>query len=306
MRIGIGVPHYGAFASPEAIIAVGQAAEAMGFDSLWAGDRILAPLDPSDGYGGMPGVTMPPEFRTYLDPLAALTFAAAHTRRVRLGTSTLNAPWYPPVLLARALTTLDVLSNGRVDAGLGISWLRDEYAAVGVPWTERGDRLDETLDILRKIWADDVVEHHGRYADIVPSTIAAKPVQRPGPPILLAGFAPAAVRRVAARADGWLALPLPIPYLAGLWNTIQAEADKAGREPGAVRAVLRVNPYLTEAPGPADQVHNGGTIEQVAGYVREAIALGVDEVFFDLALTCSSTEQMIDVAGRLLSLLRRG
>jgi probable F420-dependent oxidoreductase len=288
------------------VIEVSKAAEALGYDSLWACDRTLAPINPSDGYGGMPGVVMPPAFKTFLDPLAALTFAAAHTRRVRLGTSTLNAPWYPPVLLARALTTLDVLSNGRVDAGLGISWLRDEYAAVNVPWADRGGRFDETLDVLEKIWASEIVEHHGKYFDIVETTIEPKPVQRPRPPILLAGFAPAAVRRVGARADGWLAVGMPIPYLAGLWTSVQAEAEKAGRDPGAVRGVLRLNPHLTESPAPADQVHERGTLEQVIEYARDAIALGLDEVFIDLAFTCSSTDQLIDIADRFITGLRRG
>ncbi|MEV4640951.1 TIGR03619 family F420-dependent LLM class oxidoreductase [Actinoplanes sp. NPDC049548] len=301
MRIGLNLPHYGPLTAPEAVAGVSRAAESLGFDSLWTGDRILAPLQPSDRYPGGDG-TMPAEMATYLDPLTALTFAAAGTSRIRLGTSTLNALWYPPVLLARTLTTLDVLSRGRLDVGLGLGWLRDEYTATGVPWEGRGARLDETLDVLEEIWGAEVVGHEGPLFRVPPSRILPKPVQRPRPPILLAGLTPQATGRIARRADGWLAVGLPLPYLRSLWQKITSEAEAYGRDT-PLRIVQRLNPRLTSSPADPARVPAMGTLRQIADYAKAAAA---DEVFIDLTLTVTTQDEMLDLAGRFLDLMRAG
>jgi probable F420-dependent oxidoreductase len=249
---------------------------------------------------------MPTQFNSYLDPILALTFAAAHTERMRLGMSTLNALWYPPVLLARALTTLDVLSKGRLDAGFGISWLRDEYEAVNVPWEGRGARLDEMLDVLEKIWTSDVVEHQGPSFSIVPSTVLPKPVQRPHPPILLSAMSPGALRRVGRRGDGWLALSLPLPVLKGMLGTIREEAEAAGRDPAVLRTVLRINANFTDQPAPVESVPFAGTMEQALAYAREAVDFGVDEVLVDFGLMYNTVPEIIDHAGVFLTALRAG
>ena len=128
--------------------------------------------------------SLPVKYKNVLDPLETLTFAAAHTRRIALGTSVLNLPWYNPVLLACRLTTVDVLSAGRLRVGFGIGWSPDEYEAAGVTWEERGKRADELLQALKRIWTTDPVEFHGRYYRIPESVIGPKPVQKPHPPIL--------------------------------------------------------------------------------------------------------------------------
>lgn len=302
MRIGLNLPHYGSLTSPEAVTGVSRAAETLGFDSLWTGDRLLSPLVPSDRYPGGDG-TMPAEMSTYLDPLTALTFAAAGTSRIRLGTSTLNAPWYPPVLLARTLTTIDVFSRGRLDVGLGLGWSRDEYTATGVPWRGRGERLDEIIDVLEAVWAAPVVGHEGVHFRVPDSRIEPKPVQRPRPPILLAGLRPQATTRIARRADGWLAVGLPLPYLRSLWDKIRSEAEAYGRDPGTLRMVQRLNPRLTTSPADPARVPATGTLEQVAAYAKAAAA---DEVFIDLTLTVTHQDEMLDLAGRFLGLMRAG
>ncbi|MEV1292589.1 TIGR03619 family F420-dependent LLM class oxidoreductase [Pseudonocardia sp. NPDC049635] len=209
--------------------------------SLWAGDRLLAAVEPSVGYGGSD--TVPEVFRASLDPLALLTAAAAVTTRVQLGTSTLNAPWYPPAVLARHALTVDRVSGGRLLLGLGTGWSPEEYAAVGVPMAERGDRLDEALDVLDTWWNDDPVAHDGPTATIAPSHVRVKPH---GIPVYLAGWAPRARRRIARRADGFL--PVVTPGVRDLdaavarpWAELRAAAAEAGRDPAAIGAVLRVN-----------------------------------------------------------------
>ncbi|WP_105969981.1 TIGR03619 family F420-dependent LLM class oxidoreductase [Streptomyces geranii] len=303
MRIGLAVPQYGTFATPEAIVEVARGADSLGFDSLWAADRILAPHEPSDPYPGGDG-TMPEEYRTFLDPLTVLTLAAAVTTRVRLGTSTLNALWHAPVLLARTLTSLDVVSHGRLDVGLGLGWLRDEYRAAGVPWERRGARLEEWLDAAETIWAGETVRHDGERWTIPPSVIRPKPVQRPRPPVLLGGFSPSTLERVGRRADGWLAAGLPLPALAAMWNTVRIAAEAAGRDADALRMVLRVNPRLTQDKTPPELVPNAGTIDQVADYLLATADAGAGEVLIDLQQTTTTTDELLTIAEKLVKRLR--
>lgn len=303
LRIGLAVPQYGTFATPEAIVEVARAAESLGFDSLWAADRILAPHEPSDPYPGGDG-TMPEQYRTFLDPLTVLTRAAGVTTRVRLGTSTLNALWHTPVLLTRTLTSLDVVSHGRLDVGLGIGWLRDEYRAVGVPWEGRGARLEEWLDVAETIWTRETVRHDGERWTIPPSAIEPKPAQRPRPPVLLGGFSPSALERIGRRADGWLAVGLPLPALTAMWNTIRLAADAAGRDASALRMVLRVNPLLTQDEAPAELVPNTGTIDQIADYLLSTAEAGADEVLVDLQQTTTTTDELLTAAETLIKRLR--
>ncbi|MFI1865200.1 TIGR03619 family F420-dependent LLM class oxidoreductase [Streptomyces jumonjinensis] len=305
MRIGFAVPQFGVFADPDLVPDLSRALEDMGYDSLWVGDRILGPLAPSDPYPGGDGV-MPQQYATHLDPLLALTLAATATERVRLGSSTLNALWQPPVLLARTLTTLDLLSHGRLDVGIGLGWLRDEFTAAGVPWERRGDRLEETLDLLEAIWASETVEHQGRLWTVPASRILPKPAQRPRPPILLGGFSPAGLERVGRRGDGWLATAMPLPHLTGLWSQVLRAAEQAGREPSRLRLVVRVNPTITASPADPAQTFARGTVGQICDYLRSAVAAGADEVFVDPQLIASSPNEFLDLAKEFITNLRAG
>lgn len=243
MRIGINLPQFGATARHiEETTRFAADAEERGAASLWVGDRLFAAVDPRVWYPGTESV--PEQFRAVHDPLTLLTAAAAVTSRVRLGTSTLNAPWYPAAALARQATTIDGLSGGRLLLGLGTGWAPEEYEAVGVPMRERGDRLDETLDVLQHWWNDDPVSYEGRFVTVPPSHVQVKPH---GIPLYLAGFAPRARRRIATRADGFL--PMVTTGVTDLdaaiskpWAELREEAVAAGRPADAIDAVLRVNP----------------------------------------------------------------
>ncbi|MFB7166174.1 TIGR03619 family F420-dependent LLM class oxidoreductase, partial [Streptomyces sp. NPDC056242] len=270
-----------------------------------AGDRVLAPRSPSRPYPSQDGV-MPRIYENHMDPLTSLAFAAAHTSRVRLGTSTLNGLWHPPLMLARSLTTLDVLSRGRLDVGFGLGWMPDEYAAVGVPWEGRGARLDETLDILETYWAEDEFAHRGPLFTVPETVVGLKPEQRPGPPVLLAAFSPAGLRRVARRASGWLPVAMPLPHLMGMWKTIAEEAESADRDPGGLRMALRVNPALTDIETEADQFPRSGTLGQYIDYARAAAEAGVHELFIDLGQSPASLDERLDMAGRFIAGVRRG
>jgi probable F420-dependent oxidoreductase len=164
------LPFHGRAAHPEGLIAIATRAEALGYASVWMGERLLAPVHPKAPFPLGDG-THPAQFRSALDPLEALTFVAGHTARVALGTSVLVLPLYNPLILARQLTTLDVLSKGRLRVGVGVGWNVDELEASGVPWAERGARTDEALHVLKAIWTTDPVAFHGRYYQIPPPTL---------------------------------------------------------------------------------------------------------------------------------------
>jgi probable F420-dependent oxidoreductase len=249
---------------------------------------------------------MPRDYENHMDPLVALTFAAAYTSRVRLGTSTLNGLWLPPLMLARELTTLDALSRGRLDVGLGLGWMPEEYTSVNVPWEGRGARLDETLDVLKKYWASDEFAHNGTLFTIPQTVVGLKPRQRPRPPVLLAAFNPRGMRRVARRADGWLPVGMPLPYLMGMWNSILKEARDAGRDASALRMALRVNPVITEEKADPEQVPQSGTLGQYVDYARAAAEAGVHEIFVDLGQMPTPLDARIDLADRFIEGVRAG
>ncbi|GHJ36800.1 TIGR03619 family F420-dependent LLM class oxidoreductase [Streptomyces sp. TS71-3] len=305
MRIGLTLPTFGPDAGMESIVEVSRSAEEMGYDSLWTGDRLLAPLSPSRPYPSVRGV-MPREYENHMDPLTALTFVAARTSRVRLGTSTLNGLWQSPVMLARALTTLDVLSGGRLDVGLGLGWMPEEYTAANVPWEARGARIDETLDVLDKYWTSDRFAHEGPLFTVPETVVGLKPVQGPRPPVLLAAFNPTGMRRVARKADGWLPAGMPLPRLMGMWAEIEKEAEEAERDPALLHMALRVNPDLTDTAADAEQVPVSGTFEQYVDYARAAAEAGVHELFMDFGQTPATVEERIDLAGRFIEGVRAG
>ncbi|KIF73400.1 monooxygenase [Streptomyces sp. 150FB] len=299
MRIGLALPTYGSEARAEAIVSISRSAEDMGYDSLWTGDRLLAPVSPTRRYPG-PGGVLPPDHACHLDPLTALVFSAAHTSRVRLGTSTLNGLWQSPVMLARTLTTLDVLSGGRLDVGLGLGWMPEEYTAANVPWDNRGARLDETLDVLEKYWTHDRLVHEGPLFSVPEALVGLKSTQSPRPPILLAALGPTGLRRVARRADGWLAGSMPVPRLMGVWAETLKAAEAAERDSSALRIALRVNPEFTDAKVAPERVPICGSFTQYVDYARAAAEAGVHELFIDFGHTPTSLNERVDLAGRFI------
>ncbi|MFH9075622.1 TIGR03619 family F420-dependent LLM class oxidoreductase [Streptomyces alboflavus] len=295
MHIGIALPQYGTHARAEAVAPFARDAEAAGFDSLWVGDRSLTPVEPSDLYPGhTPEHPYPAEYKTFLDPLVVLTVAATATTRVRLGTSTLNAPWYPPLLLARSLTSLDQVSGGRLDAGLGIGWLRDEYTAVNADFGKRGARLEEILDILEGIWAQEVFGHKGEHWEIPRSYVGLRPAQPAGPPLYLGGFSPAAMARVGRRAAGWVGVSLPAQAQAGLWGIARRAAEDAGRDPDALRRQIRHNP------------RPGATAEYIAAVLRGVRDTGAESCFVDLQQCVREPGEALELGSAVLERVRRG
>jgi alkanesulfonate monooxygenase SsuD/methylene tetrahydromethanopterin reductase-like flavin-dependent oxidoreductase (luciferase family) len=201
MKIGLTLPQLGPQATKENVIWLAKMAEEEHFDSLWVNERLLWPLNPKTPIGRIgdsqeiaidssPDGTLPTYYQNVLDPLETLTFAAANTDKITLGTSVIDMLFHNPVILARRFATLDVLSQGRSICGLGIGWSEDEYIASNIPFKDRGKRADEFVQALTRIWTEDVVEFKGSYYEIPASKIGPKPIQKPRIPIYLAGFGP--------------------------------------------------------------------------------------------------------------------
>jgi alkanesulfonate monooxygenase SsuD/methylene tetrahydromethanopterin reductase-like flavin-dependent oxidoreductase (luciferase family) len=171
LKIGIVLPQVGQRATKENVILMANLAEKEDIDSLWVFERLLWPLNPQTPYPGSPDGSLPVEGQKVLDPLETLAFVAANTSKIALGTSVIDMLFHNPVILARRFATLDVLSEGRIIAGLGIGWSRDEYRVSNVPFSNRGRRADEFIQALKRIWTDEVVEFKGEFYNIPASKI---------------------------------------------------------------------------------------------------------------------------------------
>lgn len=298
MKIGLGLPQGGAFATPDAARRVAVAAEAAGYASLWACDRLLAPISPLDPCPLTADRRLPPEQRTALDPVVTLATAAAVTDRIAIGTSVLVAPWYPPALLARTAASLDVLSGGRFTLGLGLGWSRDEYAAVGVPMRRRQLRIEEMLEVMARIWHDVVVEIETTHETIVPSTIALKPFTH-RVPILLAASTPGGLERIARRANGWTPTGLPADAVREMWATVLRTAECYGRDTTALRLVPRVDVAIVDGPIVGGRLEFTGSLPQVRGDVERMCDIGADELIVDLQRSARSVEHLLELADEL-------
>ena len=295
-RIGLGLAQNGMFANPASLVEMATKAERLGFSSLWAMDRLAAPLAPRTPYPASVDGVLPAEQHTVFDPIVALAIAATVTRRIRLGTNVLVAPYYSPIVLARSLTAIDMASNGRLTVGLGLGWSADEFAAVGVPQRHLASHLEEFLDVLDVVWADGVSSHRGERFHVAPATILPKPVQRPRPPILLAAYTPAGLERVARRADGWTPAGLPIEAISPMYATVRDMAAGHGRDPDAVHLFVRANAQVTERPLGKDRPAYHGSTEQVIEDLDATCATGAHEIIVELQGCTHSVDELLELA----------
>lgn len=300
MRIGFVLPHIGPLAGPAAITRVARAVEDAGLDSVWVNERSLWPTDPINPY---PLGTLPPVYKTVIDPLDALTFVAATTSHVLLGTSVLNLPWYNPLLLARRLTALDVLSGGRLVAGIGSGWSKDEHVAANSDWHTRGARSDEGIALLKAVWTTDPVEFAGVHYTVPRSYVSLKPVQQPHPPLVWGGWGPAAKKRAATVCDGWHPAGLPVAELAPQLAEVRALAAAAGRDPQQLRFIAKNGLELTDAPLGAGRAAFAGSPAEIAADLEVAQAAGVHDLCLD-CLLAPDVDTVDDMVERVLAVAR--
>jgi probable F420-dependent oxidoreductase len=272
VKIGFAAPVSGSWATRSTMLHVARRADELGYHSLWTFQRLLSPVD--GAWGEM--------YRSVQDPVVTLAFLAGLTERIRLGAAVLNMPFVSPVLLAKQLATLDIVAEGRLDAGLGLGWSPEEFTATGADMDARGRRADEFVGVLRTLWTDEVVEHTGEFYEVPPMRMEPKPVQRPHPPILLGGSATPSLRRAGRLADGWISRSrTDLTTVGEAIATIRAAAEEAGRDPDALRYICRGSVKVRPAGSP-DRAPLAGTLDEIRGDVDQLAAKGFTELFIDL------------------------
>jgi probable F420-dependent oxidoreductase len=270
MLISFGLPVSGAWASPTAVAGFAVRAEELGYRGLWAFQRLLVGV----------GQEMAPVYRGVLDPLLALTWAAARTTTIRLGVAVLNLPYVSPAYLAKQAGTLDVLSGGRFELGLGTGWSEPEFVATGSDPKPRGRRTEEYLAALRTLWNDRPAAFEGSLYRVPPSVMDPPPVQPGGPPILLGGTAEVALRRAGRIAAGWVSSSRA--SLADIQRGVQVvrrAAEESGRDPDQVRIVVR---GVVQVGQRVDAMPLSGDFAQVRAGAQAYAEAGVTELFYDL------------------------
>ncbi len=225
--------------APEMVERYVQTAESVGYASLWASEHVVFFEDYSPSYPYSDSGRPPMSTETgIMEPLNFLSFVAAKTKRIRLGTGVLLLPQRNPVYTAKQVSTLDILSGGRLDLGIGVGWLREEMQAVDVPFEERGARCDEYIEILRRLWTDRMAEFSGRFYELPACAQQPHPVQKPHPPILIGGTSKPAIRRAARLGDGWVAINLSPAQAADHMKRLRELRQQAGLSMDGFRSTL--------------------------------------------------------------------
>lgn len=287
MKVGITLPQAGEQSTTGNIVRTAKTAEDEGFDSLWVFERLLWPISPQTPYVATPDGSLPVEYQRVFDPLETLTFVAAKTNKITLGTSVIDILFHNPVVLARRFATLDVLSGGRAIAGLGIGWSKDEYQVSNIPFENKGKRADEFIQALKKIWTEDIVEFKGNYYNIPASKIGPKPIQKPHIPIFMGGFSPNTFKRIINYStNGWLGLIVgPLEYLENTIKSMNEMASKANKDPNEFKTILLTYPNIVESKN--EQLTNEsqrfpltGTIDQIGNDIKRIKKIGVNHIVF--------------------------
>src|SRR5712692_1855685 len=226
MQFGLCIPHYGKAVSLDDLRTTVQRAEALGFHSVWVSDHVVTPnhLLPTIG-------------PTFYDAFVVLTYAAAFTQRVKLGSTVIVVPYRNPLVVAKMLATLDVLSGGRIIFGAGVGGAPDEFQALGVPSHHRGRLTNEYLRLMVALWTQDPTNFKGRFFSFTDVRFQPKPLQKPHPPIWIGGRSEAALRRAVAFGEAWHPTSMPLPTLVATTAQLRHLAHEAGRSEGPLVTV---------------------------------------------------------------------
>lgn len=270
--------------APNFIAEAGRVVEALGFHSLWVPEHVLFFPEYESRYPYSDDGKLRGDPKSLLDPFSALTFVAANTERIRLGTGICLVPQRNPVYTARQVADLDYLSGGRFDFGVGIGWLKEEFEALGVPWQNRAGRAVECLEVMKTLWCDEVSHHEGERFQIQAAYQNPKPVQKPHPPLFFGGESNAALTRVATLGQGWFGFNLTPAALEERLEALDALLNDAGRSRDDIQVYV----------SPAAEATNRDDVKAFA-------SLGVEQVI--VGVFAGSAERLKERAERMLSLV---
>jgi probable F420-dependent oxidoreductase len=277
MRLGIHLANYGPATTPSSILRLARAADELGFDSVWVSDHVVIPCESRSVYPYPGTVFTPDTAETFYEPLATLAFIAGATQRIRLGTSILVVPQRNPLVVAKQVATLDALSGGRVELGVGAGWLAEEFEALGASFADRGPVLEEYLQIFKRVWSEREPSFAGDYYRFPSIRFGPKPIQGRNVPITVGGHSPASLRRAATLADGWHAFRLSHEDLVAPIAALRLYAEQAGRDFAQLHVLLRCSVEVTDQapdsrPSPWELI---GEPKEVATAMRRYEELGV-------------------------------
>lgn len=268
MKFGLVIPNNWGFEDPLDVVNVAVRAEEMGYDSVWVNHHIFNVGYVQERLGNRP----------YYDALTTLTYAAALTKRVRLGTTVLVLPYLNPIVLAKALATLDVFSGGRLTVGVGVGAIEQETTALGTDFHRRGLYADESLAIMKELWTQDSPSFDGEFYSFSGAPFSPKPLQKPHPPILIGGSSPGALRRVARYGDGWHPIRVSPESMREQLDRLKAQLDSAGRSLDDISLSVRAELAVSTTPSATPESPLTGTPDQILSAIESFRNLGVDEM----------------------------
>jgi probable F420-dependent oxidoreductase len=289
LKIGVALPNVGMDHGKEMLLPVAEAAERLGFDSVWVAHHVALPYERSSEYPYQRSgteIAMTPGMQ-WLDPIVTLSLVAGVTDRVRLGTSVFVLPYREPVTLAGELAGLDVVSDGRLIFGVGVGWMREEFAAIGVPASERGARTDEYIKALRVLWTEDPATFEGKFTRFENVVLATTPRSEGGPPIWVGGNTDAALRRALRLGDGWHGFEVFPEELDDLRQRLARLGDDVGRDPASLElSVVRglIPPGREEESFIPDRRMLTGSAEAIADELGQYEEGGVGLVLIQVSL----------------------
>ena len=305
MKYGFTLPGRGQLATPENLGIIARKGEELGFDALLTGDHILVPRNIASVYPYTEGGEFPgsPSGES-MEQITLLSYIAGQTTKIRLVTSVLIVPHRNPLIAAKSLATLDVLSGGRLVVGVGVGWMREEFQALGLPpFEERGAVTDEYIRAFKVLWTEDNPSFEGKYISFDDISFLPKPVQKPHPPIWVGGESRPALRRTAELANGWYPLgsnptfPMGTPeqLKAGLERLAQY-ARRFGRDPSEIETIYRTHQFelKKESAGP-DRLPFVGDADQIAGDIRRYQDMGVTSMVWDFLRQTEDLDSMLDL-----------
>lgn len=279
MDWGIHLPHLGRQGTRRGIIDFAQHAEALGFHSAWVSDHVAWPREITSKYPYSPdGSFAPAPDMPWLDPIGTMFFVAGCTERILLGATVLILGYRPPVLTAKAIASLDVMSDGRAILGVGVGWMWEEFDVLGMPFDHRGRRADEQLELFAALFSEPFPSYHGEFYDVPEIGFAPKPVQA-HIPVWVGGDTEPAWRRVARFGDAWHAAFQPRDEVADGWRRVGELCTQAGRDPAAVRLSVRL--YLDPEGSMPPATSIAGSPAQMVDTVGDWAAIGVDHILLD-------------------------
>ena len=279
MQWGVHLPHLGRGVGRDVLVDFAQRIEALGCHSGWVSDHVCWPADIESKYPYTDdGSFAPAPDLGWLDPIGTQLFVAGVTDRLRLGFTVLILPYRQPVVTAKQLATLDVLSNGRLILGVGVGWMAEEAAILGMPWDSRGRRSDEQLALFDRLWSDPAPAFEGEFYQLPEVGFEPKPVQNPVP-VWVGGSSEAAFRRAGTYGTGFHAAFQPLPVVVDEFSRVRAHAESAGRDPDALTLSLRV--FLDPAGAMEPEKSIAGSEAQMRDMVAQLADAGVHQVVLD-------------------------